>query len=383
MSKSIPSRNATAAIAALATITLALSGCSSSTGSPSSSGSEAPSKLSDEAQQRLDALYEGTSVEPPSDAPAPGKDKSIWVISLGQGAEAIAAQAAGVRDAGESLGWKTTIFDGKYEPNTMLAGVQQAVAARADGIVLASVDCSIVKTGLEAAKRADIPVVGIESQDCDPSLESVIGYAEGDFTTYGKAFGSDAALWLIAQGGTKFIELKETDAQATLNESAGFQASLAENCPDCENVVVEFTAGDLGPNLQEMVQQTLLRNPDAAGMFVPYDDVVTSSVASAVTSSGRDDFDVISAGGTTAGMDLIRQNRGLTADLVLSCHWEGYAAVDWLIRLMNGQQPTPETVSTGIGSLLVDADHNLPDSGLPDANVDYAAAYEEAWGVVQ
>src|SRR5207244_3512101 len=50
-------------------------------------------------------------------------------------------------------------------------GIRQAIAAKADGIILWAVDCAPVKAPLQDAKKAGIPVVGWEAIDCDQTID--------------------------------------------------------------------------------------------------------------------------------------------------------------------------------------------------------------------
>ena len=358
-----------AALAAVPIGAASLAACGGTSESSSGSGPDT-SSLSQEGQDRLEVLYDGGGTSPATDAPEPEAGKDIWYIASGMSIELIAASAEGFQEAAGSVGWNAKVVDGKFQPSLWLTAIQQAIAARADGIVLYAIDCAAVRNGLEAAKQAGIPVVAVESEDCDPSLETVLSYADGDFAAAASASGK----------GT-IIELRETDAAITLYQSEGVAATLKEECPDCKLVSVEFTAPEIGPTLQQKVEQAILKNPDAIGMLVPYDDLLVAGVSSAIVSSGRDNqIKVISVGGTTPAFDLMRQNRGLNADLVFDPRWEAYAAVDWMNRLLHGETPTGETAPTGIGHQLVEAS-DVPEEGKVPATVDYEAIYKKSWGV--
>lgn len=367
--------------------TLGLAGCSSSDKQASSGG---PTGASPEATGHLDealaALYKGTSTPPATTAPKPAPGKKVWIVSSGQAIDVAAQASGGAADAAKMIGWSSKVFDGQFQPNLALSGVQQAIAAKADGIILYAIDCSNVKAGLESAKRAGIPVVGIESRDCTPSLETPLSYGPtyGEFDGLEKGWGAAAASWLVAKSaptGT-VIELKETDSAATLLISEGFQASVKAGCAGCTVKTVTFTATDIGPALQQKTQQALLQSPDAKGLFAPYDALMTSGVAAAVQASGRAKaINVISGGGSVPNLDLIRQHRGQNADLIFSSRWEGFAAIDWLNRIFNGTTPAADTSATGIGFQLVDEDHNLTPTGPVPSTVDFEAAYNKAWGV--
>lgn len=374
-------RRAAAALAAVVIGAASLSACGGSSAS-SGSGPDA-STLSQEGQDRLDVLYDGSGTSPATEGPKPEAGKNIWYIASGLQIEIIAEGAQAFEKAGKELGWKTKIIDGKFQPGVWLTGIQQAIAARADGIVLYAFDCAAVKNGLEAAKKAGIPVVAVESEDCDPSLETVLTYADGDFPTWARRLGSDQALWAAASANGKgtVLELRETDAAITLYQSEGVKKTISEECPDCKHVAVEFTAPEIGPSLQQKVEQALLKNPDTVAMLVPYDDLLVAGVSSAIVSSGRaKQIKVVSVGGTTAALDLMRQDRGLNADLVFDPSWEAYAAADWMNRLLAGETPTGENAPTGIGHQLVEQ-KDVPEDGKVVTPVDYVSVYKKSWGV--
>lgn len=377
-----PVRAATVtAVAISAFLAAACGGTTQGNDGPKNAGLD---DLSSEAQARLDELYAGTSTMPATEGPKAEPGKNIWLISVGQSIESAKTLTDGAKAAADSLGWDLKVVDGKFQPNLWLAGVEQAVAAGADGIILAAVDCEPIKAGLEAAKEAGVAVVGVESQDCSPSLESVVTYAEGDFNEFYTQLGKDAALALVAEGGTSatFLELRATDVQVTLNMSEGYQSGLEEYCPDCKNVPIEFTGADFGPPLQQKVQQALNANPDAVGMFGGSDDFVVSSAAPAILAANRaSDLYVVATPGNSSALDLIRSERGMSADLAFDAAWEGYAGMDWMNRLLSGETPDAESAATGIGYQLIDADHGLPESGTVPSTVDFVSAYEESWGV--
>lgn len=76
-------------------------------------------------------------------------------------------------------------------------------------------------------------------------------------------------------------------------------------------------------------------------------------------------------------MDLVRSGKGRYFGVGFSNVWEGWAAIDGLNRLLNGQKPA----NSGMGVQLYDADHNTPASGGYVPPVDFHAAYRASWGV--
>jgi ribose transport system substrate-binding protein len=299
----------------------------------------------------------------------------------------VAAEAADAFEAGaEKLGWNATVVDGKFDPNLWLEGIRQAVAAQADGIWLIFFDCAPVRAGLEAAKRADIPVIASAGFDCnadDPDAPSLFTwetrYVEGTFPDFQAAWGEAQAYWTIANtdGQAKVLSFIETDLKGTLIIGEEFESTIRE-CADCEIVdTIEFTGRDFGPALQQKAEQALLANPDADVVYANYDGPITAGIGAAVRASGRD-LRVIGGEGLPPNLELIQDGRQDVA-LGYVAGWEAYAALDALLRIHAGEKPTKQT---GLGVQITDADHNLPPAGEPyDPEIDWQGLYERAWGV--
>lgn len=383
---------AVGALIAASSITLAACGGNSKSDSSSSSTGATSTTVAangDAASYRttLDKWYKGTFKEPTGPAVQPAKGKNIWVISTGQSIETSQNASKGMQEAGKALGWNVKIFDGKFDSNRELSGIQQAIADKADGIVLLYIDCAPVKSGLQQAQKAGIKVVGIESADCNPSLEHVVRYVDDQsFEKWvSDSWGGSQAAWVVGKtdGQAKTIIVAETDLVTTKLVLEGNQRGLAA-CKTCEVVdVVEFVGADFGPALQQKIEQSLNRHPDANSMIGSYDAVFTSGGgAAALRSTGRVQK-VLAVGGegSTPGMDLIRRHAGMDACTGLPTAWEGYAAVDALVRMLTGQDPQ-QGVDSGIGSQICDREHNMPPAGESyQAPVDFVSAYKKLWGV--
>ncbi|MBS1844537.1 MAG: substrate-binding domain-containing protein [Actinobacteria bacterium] len=376
---------------------VAVSACGSSnsetdTGGESSGGgngsetSTSASQVVKPFEEKLKELYAGTS-EPPNHPPVKAEPgKSVWVISVGQGVETTQHATEAMEEAGEKLAWNVTIFDGKFESARELTGIQQAISAKADGIVLLYIDCAPIKSGLEQAKNAEIPVVGIESKDCDPPLETApVLMARGvDYIKFEEEMGEGQATWAIAETGgeAKTINVEETDASTTLAVGKGVQNAF-ERCSTCELVDdIKFVGTELGPALQQKIEQALNQYPDANSLIVPYDGVLTTSGgAAALRASGRlPELKVMGGEGSVPGIELIRNEAGMDACAGISTAWSGYDAMMVLSQLFAGRDPVKG--NSGIGVQLCDKEHNLPPKGhayVP--SIDFVATYEKIWGL--
>lgn len=373
-----------AGLVAVAALALAACGDSDSGGTDEQASSGDVAKY----QQQLDALYKGTYVAPSGGPVSPPKGKNVWIISTGQEIETAQNASTAMEEAGDKLGWEVTLFDGKFESSRQISGIEQALADGADGLVLVYVDCAPVKAGLEQAKKAGVAVVGIESKDCDPALENhVVKYAgDEDFATWvAHGFGGTQAKWVIAKtkGQAKTIVTVQTDLYTTaVTYDPGITDEFAK-CKTCEIVdTIEFVGTEFGPPLQQKIEQSLNKNPDANSFIAAYDAVMTGGGgAAALRASGRlDEIESMGGEGSKPGIELIYNQAGMDACSGIPTAWEGYGAIMGLARIFAGQDPNKG--NSGIGSQACDADHNLPPKGESyQAPIDFVSAYEKLWGV--
>lgn len=341
------------------------------------------------AQKAVDAAYKGTERTPPASAPKPAKGKTVWIISPGQIGESASIPTNAAKEAGEALGWKMTIYDGKLDVANFSTGIRQAVAAKADGVILDAIDCALVKQALTEAKNAKVKIIGYYALDCDdPNVKGTamfdgsvnFGSQFGDYAALTKAWGAVKADWVItkSKGRAKVISFKEDELLVVKYIREGFEEELAK-CKTCEVVkTVDFTLTDLGPKLQQKTQSALLQHPEATAVHVPYDSALLLGISAALLESGRNDkLDVVGGEGFPTNLQLIRDNKGEDAANAFPAKWTGYASIDSMNSVFNGQMPQ----DSGIGYRLIDKDHNLPASGGYEPPVDYRAAYKKAWGV--
>ena len=201
----------------------------------------------------LDQLLHGTEGAPPTDGPAAQPDKSVWVISCGEAVPSCVGPTAGAMEAGEAIGWDMTLFDGQLDPTRYGDGIRQAIAADADGVIIAAIDCRVAEAPLREANAAGITVVAFYSIDCeDPTFDAEVqfnGYdgLDTSYSTVVADWGASKARYLIDKldGDVQVISFREDDLQAVTSIYEGFERELA-TCATCSIVeTIEFTFPDL------------------------------------------------------------------------------------------------------------------------------------------
>jgi ribose transport system substrate-binding protein len=350
-----------------------------------------------EGTTSLDDLYKGSFESPPAEGPAPAKDKSIFVLSCGFQAAACLTAADSVKESAELLGWKVTMFDGKLNAGGAYnTGYAQAIAAGVDAIVNLGPDCATVRSSLEQAKAANIPVFNWAGFDCDnkfnptPSdpLYTVDLLWSSAHATWGDRLIADGKAdgdYIIGRTGgkAKIIELYYRYQILGEYEHLGLLQSM-ENCPDCEIVAApEFNNDDLGGGgLKTKIAAALAANPEATALVYPYSSVVPlGDLNGAVRAAGMADTMIVVGGeGSSSNLDLIRQgDSGITAEYAYPTAWSGWALTDSMNRHFAGEP----VAAQGIGFQMIDKDHNLPATAGTEMTppIDYQAVYKKSWGV--
>jgi ribose transport system substrate-binding protein len=386
--KSSPRLSALPALAALGLVLgLAISACgggSSSTSSGSAtSGGEGSSGSSEVATSKaeLAKLYKGEYGKPNPEAPAHKSGMNVWAISVGYEAQGSKIGVEEFKKGAEELGWNATLRDGKFSPTEELTAVREAVQANADAIWLEAIDCEPIKAGLEEAKQAGIVVIASNATDCSEPLYTASTELEsGPYPDYLTRFGEAQAVWAIADSNAeaKVLLVYENDIAGTkiINEGA---KKRFEQCETCEIVgEVTFVGTELGPPLQQKVEQALLKYPTTTVVNGNYDTAAELGVVPAVRSSGKQ-ISVLGAEGLPSNLELLK-NGEQAMDVGYSFGWVAYSALDDMVRLLAGEK---EVSKSGADLQVIDAENNLPaGKGEPfEPPVDYKALYREAWGV--
>jgi ribose transport system substrate-binding protein len=105
-----------------------------------------------------------------------------------------------IKEAGAKLGWDVTIIDGKGSPTSWLAGMNQAIALKPDGIALFA-DAASLKDPIRAGVGQGIKFVGLHAAGLpgpQPDLNLFVNIQEDP-----REIGKAEAAWAIADSDGK------------------------------------------------------------------------------------------------------------------------------------------------------------------------------------
>jgi ribose transport system substrate-binding protein len=354
-----------------------------------SSSSSAATGIVAHAKARIAKLAKPSdAIGKPKSTPKWKPGERIWVISCDESITGCSIPAASLKDATKQLGWDVTIFDGHSNPAEWGNGITQAIAARADAIVLDSVDCSSVKGPLEQAKAAHVVTYGLNAIDCDEpgggggrGLIDFVGAPKGYRThsQFIRDWGRMKADYVIAKtnGRAKVITFSESDMLGVKFETQGVKEELAK-CKTCKVVAnVSFTLQDLGNGaIFKKFQTALAQHPDANSVVTLYDALVVLAVSPALRQAGRTKMIVAGGEGDRIALRMIRLGLGQSCAFAVDIQDSGYPIADNLIRLLAHKRPVDEAV----GVLLIDKQHNLKRvHAYYDGFFPYAKYYARLW----
>lgn len=364
-------------------LALTLSACTVGDEAPTSEPTQ--SQLSTEAQAALDTAYEGIgSTLDGLEASAPEDGLTFYVMSCGESLATCAAPAAAMADAAEAAGWDSTIVDGKLSPEGFATAIRQAVAGGADVLVPVGISCSVAQAAFTEAKDAGVTIVGGGGiDDCSPQvwdsprlwLENppvpspfqAIGKLQADYT-WGKTDGDLKAV---------VVNLSSNPWGGLVTEAFSTEVDALGSGEVLEVIDVSDPEIGDGSYVQKIIS-VLMANPDVNALAMPTDAYLVNGLAAAIDQAGlADKLTVVGGFGSEAALDMIRSGQpGITATIGQAQVWEAWGSIDTAIRVRNGQAPA----FIGQSVQAVDADHNLPDSGPYDGDIDWKSKFLAAWG---
>jgi ribose transport system substrate-binding protein len=369
--------------AAVTVSVLALTACAIE-GPSNAGGSSTPARA--EAQAALDIAYKGIGSTlhdlPPVQV---AKGINFYAISCGEQAPSCALNAAAMKEAAETAGWKATIADGKLNPEGFASAIRQAIAGGANVISAVGIGCGVAQAAFKEAVDAGIMVIGGGGvDDCDPQLWASerlwlpqvtpqqqweqIGGLQADY------------VWGKLDGDVRAIQLNYTGQAWGEWLASGFESQLAEHGSGkvVETLDISDPESADGSYIQK-ITTAILSHPEANALIVPNDGWISNGLAAALVSAGvANQLVVVGRAGDAPVLDLIRQGgAGVNATVASAQEWGAWGSIDTAIRVLAKQKP----VYIGESQQIVDRDRNLPASGNYQGSTDFRSAFRTAWGV--
>jgi ribose transport system substrate-binding protein len=343
-------------------------GCGSSDGNddssagasavPSSAASAAAAKIVARASKPI-ASWDGFG---PAIKPPAGKHiVAIECSSLGVGC---VQGATAVKEAAGSLGWSADVVNGKGDPTVWNSAIQNAVASRADGIVLMAISPELVKDGIAKAKAAGIPVAAAL---VGPKADAL---AVPDAQDGGQSMA--AYLTQVSGGKANILVLSDAEFALTDARNKAMTSALGQSCLGCKVKTVEFTFATMPTKLPGQIASTLQADPAIDYVVAPFDAAATFVRQGIQQGGGK--AKLASFEGDPPTLKTIGDGVQI-ADLATPNVWVGWQSVDNIARILLKQPVADAPLPTRLFTT-----ENKGDAADWDGDFDFKSKYKHLWG---
>jgi ribose transport system substrate-binding protein len=321
-------------VVCLGALTACGSSDSSSTGSNSNSAGcvAAAKKVVDAGRADVAPFVPTAAVDA-----AKSKGKTVWLIQNSL-TPLVAAVTKGFQDAAKDVGVNVKVVSGNGSIPTIVSAVSQAVAQKADGIVLFAVSTTSIAAQAKEAKAAGIPIVDTYNDNSgqDLSAQGFFGHVTADYAAGGRMI----AAWEAEDSGCKLKSgiLGASALPPHKDQQVAASAELKKLCSSsCKSEFVNLDLTKLATDAGPQAQQLLRRNPDMKYIHALFDAAVTF-IAPSVQQSGRTDVKAASMGGDAAALERVRSGKSMQKAVVAIApqEYQGYAFMDQILRGMTG-----------------------------------------------
>lgn len=254
-----------------------------------------------------------------------------------------------MQDIATQVGMELTIYANQGQPSQWVQGMNAAIAANPDIIVLNTApDPRLLQPQLQQAKDAGIPVLvthfyddsSPEPPDCDGCAAGVTALVTAPFFVAGEA----AANWVIqdSNGQANILVIGAEDALPSPGTIEKIQETFANNCPACTVKVMNIPIADWNTKTQGEVQSALTADPSINYVYPLYDAMVAGAVPAVQTIGRADEVKVLSYNGSPYVLEFIQQGNIAAMDVGEDTVGIGYANMDQAFRILLGEPTVPE-----------------------------------------
>jgi len=375
-------------LAILMTLLLAVSfmacsgGTDTSTTATDDEATAATESAADDAAvvETTDAVYGQIENLVPTIATTAPENLKVAVVMGNASMSGSSVPCAAIESICEHFGWEIQTWDGEGDPSKENDAIISAISWGAECIITCSVQASNVQSALQAASEAGVPC---GSLSCGNDTPNPVVEADGynysfDVGPYYHDLGYALGEWIVANTeGSGKVACWDFAGEYSIDYT---REGLYEAFADLGVEYSEqgcFTFDQLGDVLNRSVATYLTNNPDTEFIYFPFDPAA-QPVSEFLDLNGYSDVKVIGVLGNSEMVALIRQGSVASATAAYDNTYMGYAAMDQMLRVLNGDDlidPHGENVPF----LVLDATNAPEDDSGWVAPFDYASSYYAIW----
>ncbi len=329
------------------------------------------------------ARYAGpqTVWQGPDAAPKPARDKTIVYLSGDEQNDISREYGVYMKQAAQHLGWKLSVIDGKGSPANWVAGFNQAIALKPDGIAIFA-DAKSLQGPIGTAAARGITVIGLHAASLpgpQPDLHLFVNIQEDP-----REIGRAEADWAIAdsKGTARVVIVTHNEYQIAATKSGATRDAIAA-CATCKVLdYANFPASEAAQRMPQLTTSWVQRFGLPLYITSVGDNDLDFAVPSLRASGVKpEQAKLIGADGNRSAYERIRKGGQYQVVTVSEpIELQAYQAIDEFNRAFAKAPPsgfvqppylvTPANVNSAGGA---------QDSFVPDN--DYKAHYLKIWGV--
>lgn len=226
------------------------------------------------------SLFVGCTQEPAKNEQPAEETKTIGLAISTLNNPFFVDLEAGAKAKAEELGFTLVTLDSQDDSATEMSNVEDLINQGVDVILINPTDSDAVKSAVEAANAAKIPVITL---DRGANGGEVVSHIASDNVAGGKLAGEYIVELLAGKGNV--VELEGIPgASAARERGEGFNAAIAES--DIEVVAKQTANFDRAEGLTVM-ENILQAQPEIDAVFAHNDEMALGALE-AIKASGRD-----------------------------------------------------------------------------------------------
>jgi len=317
----------------------------------------------------------------PTTGPVAAEGKSIVVVAGDLKNGGILGVTTGVEEAAAKIGWDVRVLDGAGSIQGRTAAIGQALALKADGLILNGFDAVEQQAALEGVVAANIPMVAWHSGPvigCDAP-----GGIFANVSTDAMTVSEVAAQWALDDGGKDIGVVIFTDS--TYQIAIDKADRLKETVEAAGGKVLEYvdtpiadTSTRMGPLTTSLLQKYGDSWTHALAINDLYFDFMGPSLAAAGLSPETSPQAGSAGDGSEAAFQRIRSNGYQSITVAEPLNLQGWQLVDELNRAIQGEPCSGYITSPAL--VTSEGLAKLGDTNAFDPDIPYREAYSAAWG---
>ena len=287
-------------VSAIAAVTV-LAACQSAP-PPAPTSAPKPAAEPTKAPAAAPAAPTAAPAAAPTSAPAAAapakKTMKIGVVQMTQDIQVQVAMKDGIEEAAKKMGVELTLFDGMQKVDRQISAMENMIASKVDAIILNPADAAGIVPAVEAANKANIPVITFDT-DAKGGKRAV--FVESDNHRFGQLDG-EYLVWAL-KGKGKIGVLDWPYVSAVTDRDDSFNGVI-RNFPDMKIVQTEMASTrEKGMTAAENILQA---HPDINAIYA-INDPGALGAYQAIKARGLDGKVIIATGdGDMESVKLIK-----------------------------------------------------------------------------